>query len=93
VHAFGCNKFAGDLVDFISPASDYYYFKTVVFIQVDVQTGVYVNFGFVLHIRQKVAQSVYSVVIHQGDDADNVRIAPTDFFLDQVIANQIANCL
>jgi hypothetical protein len=64
LHPFGGNEFAGDLVNFVSPASDYYYFKAIVFIQMDVQTGVYGNLGLVLHIRQKIAQPVYPVVIH-----------------------------
>ena len=91
--AFGRNEFAGDLVDFVGPASNHYNFKTVVFVQMDVQTGIYSNFGFVLHIRQKIAQPMYSMIVNQIDHPDYFGIALAYFFLDQVIANQIANRL
>ena len=93
LHAFGGDEFAGDLVDFVAPASNDDHFKTVVFIQMDVQAGIYGNFGFVLHIREKSPDSMDSMVVNQIDHADYFGIALAYFFLNQMIANQIANRL
>ena len=71
LHSLGGDEFASDLMDFISAATDYYYFETVMLVQVDVQTGVHGNFGFVLHLRQKIAQPVYPVVVDEGDNAED----------------------
>ena len=50
LHALGRDQFAGDLVDLVATAANYDHFQTVVFIQVDVQTGIYRDFRLVLHI-------------------------------------------
>ncbi len=63
LHSFGGDEFAGDLVDFVSSTADYYNFETVMFVQVDVQTSVHYNFGFMLHVRQKIAKPMYPMVV------------------------------
>jgi hypothetical protein len=62
-------------------------------IQVNMQAGIHGDFGFVLHIRQNVAQPMYSVVVDQSDHPNDLRVPLTDSLLDQVIADQIANRL
>ena len=83
LHAFGGDQFPGNLVNLVAPATDDYHFQAIVFIQVDVQTSIYGNFRFVLHIREKSPDSMDSMVVHQCNNADYFGVALAYFFLNQ----------
>ena len=55
LNPFGGDEFAGNLMNFVGAAANHDYLQTIMFVQVNVQAGVDSNFGFVLHIGQKVA--------------------------------------
>jgi len=82
LHSFGGDQLARDLMNFVGPAANDNDLQTVMFIQVNVQTGVNRNFGLVLHVCQEIAQPVHAMVIDQGNDADDINVALPDLFLN-----------
>ncbi len=91
LNSLGGDQLTRDFVHFIGSTSNDDHLQTVVFVQMNVQTGVDYNLCFVLHICQEVAQAMNPVVINQRHDADDFAISLTDFLLNQVVTNQVAN--
>lgn len=67
--------------------------QTIMRVEMNVQTRVHQNAGFVLHIGQYIAQVVCPVVVQKTDDADDFLVCFADLLLNEVITNQVADRL
>jgi hypothetical protein len=62
-------------------------------VEMNVQTRIHHDAGFVLHIGQYIAQVVCPVVVQKTDDADDFLVTSADLLLDEVVTNQVADRL
>src|SRR5437867_9021969 len=93
LNPFGGNQLSSYFVHLVCRPTNDNNFKTVMHVEMNVQTRVDRYAGFVLHIRKNIAQVMRPMIIQKTDNADHFFVALADLLLNQVIANQVANRL
>lgn len=90
--AFGPDQAVGDLLHLAAFALDHQDFKTMMFIEMDVQRGPKKLLVLVLKVGEGVAQVANGVVVDDRDGADDLPIL-VPLLLDERVTDEIANRL
>jgi len=90
LHALGADKIIRQVLDVLRRAFDGQYLQTVIMIQVHVHRGDHRIVMLVLLMGQSLLELPLVVVVNDGNGAHRLRGFVSPLFLNQAVANQVA---
>ncbi len=89
LHTLGGDQLSSDFMHLFRFSPDHDDLQTVVLIQVNVKARVDDDLGLVLHICEKIPEPMGPVIVNKADDSNDFFIGLADFFLYEMVADQV----